>query len=483
MADLRLSLIIPVYNSMPYLTELLDSVFSQTMPAAEFEVIAVDDGSTDGSGDELDRFAATHSNLHVIQQENWGWPGQPRNRALNAARGRYVFFADSDDKFDRSAFTVMCDFADAHASDIVLPQMGSINGRWVQSKLYARTRIDADLSSVLTTLGPTKLFRRKFLDKHELRFPEEKVRLEDGIMLSRAYFLAQRVSVVTGADYYQIRSRDDGQNISSRYLDPDEYTWAIAQVSRNIRDYDPDPKRANRIILDLYRRKCLKFYAPDRFVKLKHERAERFIEVHQQFQREFIPVELEAALEEPFRSRSEWVRAGDIEAIRVGSQIAAVELAPTLVRWKLTSRGAELQIRSRVFSGGAVDESHVLQVSKRGSNWRYTLPAVRLARGADKESNTTTAEFRLGWRRLLVPSERVVDLHLIRRVGYDDDPRKDLVQRARVAAAPEVESSLVARGNVHPYCTAQGNISIKLTTGRLGDVLAWARKIKNTVRR
>lgn len=320
--------------------------------------------------------------------------------------------------------------------------------------------------------------------EHGLRFPEEKVRLEDGIMLSRAYFLAQRVSILTGEDYYQIRTRDDGQNISSRYLDPDEYTWAIAQVSRNIREYDPDQRRAERIILDLYRRKCLKFYAPARFVKLKDDRVRRFIAAHQRFQDEFIPVELEEELIQPFRSRSEWVRAGDANAIRAGSQLAITELSPVLCRWKLRLWGADLHVTAEVDPRTPSNQRFSLEVTKRDSGWSYSLSPVREPRYVAVEDGTVAMMvFRLGWRQLLAPTARILDFHLTHRVPYDTDPRKDLVQRARLSVAPGAELSFRDRADIRPYRTANGNFSVKLSIGRAGKLMSGVRTLKRKLRR
>ena len=72
------TVIIPVYNTMPYLTACLQSMVDQTIGADRMEVVAVDDGSTDGSGEELERFAADHPGLFtVLHQENSGGPAGP----------------------------------------------------------------------------------------------------------------------------------------------------------------------------------------------------------------------------------------------------------------------------------------------------------------------------------------------------------------------------------------------------------------------
>ena len=88
------SVVIPCFNVEKYLEAALESVLAQTF--ADFEVIAVDDGSTDGTGAMLKRFAGRDSRILVVTQSNCG-VSSARNRGIDAARGKYVFFVDPDD--------------------------------------------------------------------------------------------------------------------------------------------------------------------------------------------------------------------------------------------------------------------------------------------------------------------------------------------------------------------------------------------------
>ena len=95
--DVKLSVIIPVYNAEKYLAECLDSILGQSL--RELEVICVDDGSRDGSAAVLKDYAGRDSRVRVIEQENSG-AGAARNRGLETAAGEYVLFMDADDTLE-----------------------------------------------------------------------------------------------------------------------------------------------------------------------------------------------------------------------------------------------------------------------------------------------------------------------------------------------------------------------------------------------
>jgi len=315
-AEVAVSVVIPVYNTRPYLAECLDSVLTQDLAPRELEVIAVDDGSTDGSAELLDRYAERHANLRVIHQANSGWPGRPRNVGRAASRGEYVFFVDSDDCLAPDALRSIHDFAIQHDSDIVVPKIVPLDGlRRPNQVVWGRTRVDAELTRVIQTLGPWKLFRRAFLDEQDIWFPEEKLRLEDGIFLTQAYLAAHRISILADGGYYRKRSQPDQGNISSAPVNPEGYLSSVARMIEIIRRNCSDEQVADALVATLYRRKALKWFGPDRFPDYGNARRTAWVEAVRSLQDGHVPPRLDDQLSLAHRTRSVLVRNGEVAAL------------------------------------------------------------------------------------------------------------------------------------------------------------------------
>ncbi|MGW2553151.1 glycosyltransferase family 2 protein [Streptomyces sp. NPDC001635] len=213
------SVIVAVYNTMPYLRECLDSLLGQSIGRDRLEIVAVDDGSTDDSGAELDRFAAEYPDtVKVLHQANSGGPAAPSNRALDIATGRYVYFIGSDDHLGEEALERMVACADEHGSDVVVGKMVGTNGRYVHQALYKENNPDIGLtdSALPWTLANTKLFRRELVEAHKLRFPENLPVGSDQPFTIEACVRARKISVVADYTCYYAVKRGDASNITYR---------------------------------------------------------------------------------------------------------------------------------------------------------------------------------------------------------------------------------------------------------------------------
>ncbi|MEV6691539.1 glycosyltransferase family 2 protein [Micromonospora sp. NPDC051196] len=230
--ELKVSVVVPTYNSGEHLHQLIDSLLRQSMPAADFEMIFVDDGSTDDTPARLTELTAAHPNVEVLHCEHSGWPSRPRNLGLARARGEYVQFVDDDDWLADEALERLYGYAVANGADIAIGKMTG-HRRSVPRELFRVNRPDArlDNSPLIGSLTCHKMFRRGFLLEHDLRFPEEhRKRLEDHHLVIRAYLLSRRTSVLSDYTCYHHARRPDGGNLTGTRMEPAGYYSSLREV-------------------------------------------------------------------------------------------------------------------------------------------------------------------------------------------------------------------------------------------------------------
>lgn len=214
------SVIVAAYNAMPYLTRCINSVAEQSIGQDALEIIVVDDGSTDGTGRELERLAEVHPELmRVLRQENSGGPSAPRNVGLDHARGRFVFFLDADDYLGPEALERMVAVAEKNDTDVVLGKMVGVGGRSLPMSMFKRNlpKTDVFSSRVYWALNPLKLFRRELLERHALRFPTSLPIGEDQPFVALAYLHAAGISVISDYECLFCTLREDGGNTTVRH--------------------------------------------------------------------------------------------------------------------------------------------------------------------------------------------------------------------------------------------------------------------------
>ncbi|RSM65205.1 glycosyl transferase [Actinoplanes sp. ATCC 53533] len=245
------SVVVAVYNTMPYLTECLRSLVGQSIGTDRMEIVAVDDGSTDGSGAELDRWAKKHPRtVKVLHQENSGGPAGPSNRALDVATGRYVFFVGADDYLGTEALERLVATADELAADIVLGRLVGAGGRGVNQAVYTpgnRDDITLVNSALPWALSNTKLFRRSLLEEHQIRYPEELRSGSDQPFTIRAVVAARRIAVRADYEFYYAVRREDSSNITYR-TSLYSFVQDTALIMDTAADLITDPAARERVL-------------------------------------------------------------------------------------------------------------------------------------------------------------------------------------------------------------------------------------------
>lgn len=224
-SDVKVSVIIPVYNTKNYLKECLDSVLGQTLPA--IEVVCVDDASTDGSADILAAYAARDPRVRVFTQEQNGGQALARNRGLEEAQGTYVYFLDSDDKIVPEAMEAVTEIASKNRLDGMLfnpayefetPELEERikpNPFYVDEALEAQGVLTGEELFVVSEMGryghcqPGRyLWRTAYLKAHHIKNVPEASPHEDNEFALRAVMQAKRMMAVTGK-YHVRRFRED----------------------------------------------------------------------------------------------------------------------------------------------------------------------------------------------------------------------------------------------------------------------------------
>lgn len=272
------SVVVAVYNTMPYLTECLQSLVRQSIGLNRLEVVAVDDGSTDDSPAELARFAAKYPSVFtVVRQENSGGPAAPSNRGLELARGRYVFFVGSDDYLGSEALERMVAAGDEYDADLIAGRMVGVGGRYVPQAIFAETNSDVDLydSELPFAVSNTKLFRRELLDTHGIRYMEDLPHGSDQPFTVAAAVHAKRIVVLGGYDYYFAVKRENRSNITytSTHELRLECTRRIMEANASI--LEPGPRR-DAVLRRSFVSELGKLTRTD-FLKLDRDTQERLI--------------------------------------------------------------------------------------------------------------------------------------------------------------------------------------------------------------
>ncbi|SDD46085.1 glycosyltransferase family 2 protein [Glycomyces harbinensis] len=272
-----------VYNTMPYLTACLESLAHQTIGADRFEALMVDDGSTDGSAAELERFAAAYPDVfRVFRQENSGGPAAPSNLALEHAKGRYVIFLGSDDYLGPESLERMVASADEWGSDVLLCKMVGVGGRKAPP-VFERTVPDAEYPSndLAWALSNTKLFRRELIEREGLRFPVDMEVLSDGPFTMRAMAKASKVSILADYDHYFAVKREKAENLT--YATP-PFGWVDAADRLVATTYELFPEGQGRddLIYRVFSREIDKMLQPQ-FLKTQHAERHKFWEAAAHF--------------------------------------------------------------------------------------------------------------------------------------------------------------------------------------------------------
>lgn len=210
-----LSIVVPVYNVGSWLAECLDSIVNQSF--TDFELIIVNDGSTDSSAEIARRYAAVDNRLSVHDFKNGGL-GRARNRGMELCKGRFVLFVDSDDRVPAGALQSMVGSLISSGSDFITgkaidfyTEPDKFSEYWTTvSGAFDKSRSGVSLSEEPELIHDhtvwNKMYSLDFLRKNSINFSEDTL-CEDVFFCSKAYVLADKVDILSEYVYEHRRRR------------------------------------------------------------------------------------------------------------------------------------------------------------------------------------------------------------------------------------------------------------------------------------
>jgi len=206
--NVKLSVILTIYNTAKYLPECLNSILQQSM--TEFELLCINDASTDDSLEILKAYAQKDERIQLYSMSENKGVSHCRNFGFSKAVGEYILFLDSDDFFKLTMFQEMCNVAIQDNADIVICNSVKHDDA-INESLYMKDSLRTDYLPKLNGFHYSecseyifnfckgwawdKLYRRSFLEKHALQFPILS-NTEDAVFVYQSLVLAERISVI-----------------------------------------------------------------------------------------------------------------------------------------------------------------------------------------------------------------------------------------------------------------------------------------------
>lgn len=206
---MKLSIIVPIYNADKYLAECLDSILNQTF--TDYELILVNDGSTDNSINICRNYQMKDSRIIVVDKENGG-VSSARNLGLTKAQGEYIGFVDSDDYIDESMYSKLYNAATQNQADIVICKRVIPNKQQNYGHGYPKNTVftfennDKDWKELyyngdIETFVTNKIFKKDFILNNNIKF-EKYGLFEDRLFLADLYLKNPRLYYIDAPLYF-----------------------------------------------------------------------------------------------------------------------------------------------------------------------------------------------------------------------------------------------------------------------------------------
>lgn len=291
---MKISVIVPVYNTGKYLEKCLESLINQTLK--DIEIICIDDGSSDNSPEILKKFAQKDGRIKIITQKNQG-QSVARNAGVRGSQGEYIGFIDSDDWADLEMFEKLYSNAKTYDSDVAMCSINVFNAQTVEftdkdpymtldlfDKSFENRAFNyRDVLGFLFRICVVpwnKIYKREFLTENDIFFPEG-IFFEDNVFCTEVLIKSKSISIIkeplvfyTRASETSTTTGDDVKKLDFfKVFELEEKLLKDAGLYEEIEDYFLETKK-NTLIY---------WYKKLKDEKVKSEYYNRFIDLHKDF--------------------------------------------------------------------------------------------------------------------------------------------------------------------------------------------------------
>lgn len=243
--EVKVSVIIPVYNAEKYIQECIQSLLNQTLVECEF--IFIDDGSNDNSRNILEYYKKLDNRILLINQENQG-VSVARNKGLEVAQGEFIGFVDADDHIREDMYEILYSAANKWNCDSIISNFESIvQGRQNISKFPILINQKLNREYIWNNVMPiflmsdelnaiwNKIFRRKIIHENGIRFPEKISLGEDGIFNIRFFLNTDSLLYVDYSGYFY---REVQGSATKNILEKDYFQRALEEYNTIFQEFN-----------------------------------------------------------------------------------------------------------------------------------------------------------------------------------------------------------------------------------------------------
>lgn len=200
--DVKISVIVPVYNVEPYIADCLNSIIHQSFQ--DIEIICVDDCGSDNSMDIVEQFAKDDNRIKILRHKENQGQSVARNTGMKIATGKYIAFVDSDDTIEKDYLSKLYDAAEKSGADVT--ECGYFVERKNKFIYYTLSPQNYNnfydiLAHITKCFVWTRLWRSDFLKKHNLQFYSS-IYFEDILFVVKAAYYAKNWTIIDYAGYY-----------------------------------------------------------------------------------------------------------------------------------------------------------------------------------------------------------------------------------------------------------------------------------------